>query len=74
MSLLGGLAADGAERIRVVTTVPHPGIGAPWDGWCRYEAAINELLGAFPVWGIWMVEDRRCHLLGGRRDFAGWPR
>jgi hypothetical protein len=35
MSLLGGLAADGAERIRVVTTVPHPGIGAPWDGWCR---------------------------------------
>jgi hypothetical protein len=57
-SLLGDLAAGGVEQIRVVNTVPHPGLGAPWDGWCRYEAAVNELLGAFPVWGMCLYDRR----------------
>jgi hypothetical protein len=46
-SLLGALTAEGFEQIRVVLTVPHPGLGAPWDGWCRYEAAVNDLLANF---------------------------
>ena len=57
-TLLGDLAAGGVEQIRVVTSIPHPGLGAPWDGWCRYEAAINELLGAFPVWGLCLYDRR----------------
>ena len=56
--MLGDLVADGAEQVRVVSTVPHPGLGAPWDGWCRYEAAVNDLLGDIPLWGL-CVYDRR---------------
>jgi anti-sigma regulatory factor (Ser/Thr protein kinase) len=57
-SLLGDLLAGGAEQVRVVHAVPHPGLGAPWDGWCRYEAAVNDLLGDIPLWGL-CVYDRR---------------
>jgi anti-sigma regulatory factor (Ser/Thr protein kinase) len=57
-SLLVDLVAGGAEQVRVVNTVPHPGLGAPWDGWCRYEAAINDVLGAIPVWGLCLYDRR----------------
>jgi anti-sigma regulatory factor (Ser/Thr protein kinase) len=57
-SMLGELAARGAEQIRVVNTVPHPGLGAPWDGWCRYEAAINHVLAELPVWGVCLYDRR----------------
>jgi anti-sigma regulatory factor (Ser/Thr protein kinase) len=38
--------------------VPHPGLGAPWDGWCRYEAAINDLLDDVAIWSL-CIYDRR---------------
>lgn len=46
------LVAAGASQIRVVGEVPHPGTGAEWDGWARYEAAINHAYDDFPLWGI----------------------
>jgi anti-sigma regulatory factor (Ser/Thr protein kinase) len=46
------LVAGGAEQIRVVGDVPHPGRGVPWDSWARYEAAINHAYDSFPLWGM----------------------
>jgi len=57
-SMLGDLAARGAQQIRFVNTLPHPGLGAPWDGWCRYEAAINDVLAELPVWGVCLYDRR----------------
>ncbi len=42
----------GAEQIRVVGDVPHPGVGAAWDWWSRYEAAVNEVFAEYPLWGL----------------------
>jgi anti-sigma regulatory factor (Ser/Thr protein kinase) len=42
----------GAAQIRVVGDVPHPGVGASWDWWSRYEAAVNDLFAEFPLWGL----------------------
>ncbi len=44
--------ANGARRIRVVGETPHPGLGAPWEWWARYEAAINHVYAGFPLWNI----------------------
>jgi anti-sigma regulatory factor (Ser/Thr protein kinase) len=57
-ALLSDLVAGGAGQVRVVSTMPHPGLGAPWDGWCRYEAAINDLFGDIPVWGLCLYDRR----------------
>jgi anti-sigma regulatory factor (Ser/Thr protein kinase) len=65
-AILGELATQGATQIRLLNAVPHPGVGAPWDGWCRYEAASNHLLAHLPVWGLCLY-DRRItppHVLG----------
>jgi anti-sigma regulatory factor (Ser/Thr protein kinase) len=50
--VLAARAASGATRIRVVSEVPHPGLGRPWDPWARYEAAINHAYAEFPLWNI----------------------
>lgn len=50
--LFTGHVASGAARVRIVGEVPHPGTGAAWDGWVRYEAVVNRMYSAFPVWGI----------------------
>ncbi|MCC8244716.1 sensor histidine kinase [Saccharothrix luteola] len=42
----------GAAQIRVVGDVPHPGVGAAWDWWSRYEAAVNEVFAEYPLWGL----------------------
>jgi anti-sigma regulatory factor (Ser/Thr protein kinase) len=42
----------GAAQIRVVGDVPHPGVGASWDWWSRYEAAVNEVFAEFTLWGL----------------------
>jgi anti-sigma regulatory factor (Ser/Thr protein kinase) len=55
---VGKLVDDGAEQVRAVNTVPHPGLGAAWDGWRQYEAAINELLADVPVWGLCLYDRR----------------
>jgi anti-sigma regulatory factor (Ser/Thr protein kinase) len=44
--------ALGANQIRVAGDVPHPGVGAPWGWWARYEAAVNHAYNGFPVWGM----------------------
>ena len=50
--------AAGANQIRVVGDVPHPGMGVPWDGWARYEAAVNHAYDDFPVWGLCPYDTR----------------
>ncbi|MFL6113152.1 MAG: anti-sigma factor RsbA family regulatory protein [Catenulispora sp.] len=43
--------AMGAEQIRIAGDVPHPGNGGRFDGWDRYECAVNTVWQEFPVWG-----------------------
>lgn len=50
--VLAELVAGGPGQVRVVGDVPHPGSGAPWGGWARYEAAVNHALDDFPLWGL----------------------
>jgi anti-sigma regulatory factor (Ser/Thr protein kinase) len=42
--------AMGAAQIRIAGDVPHPGNGRRFEGWDRYEAAINTVWEDFPVW------------------------
>jgi anti-sigma regulatory factor (Ser/Thr protein kinase) len=41
--------AAGARQVRVAGGVPHPGVGVPWTGWARYEAAVNHAFADFPL-------------------------
>lgn len=50
--LMADYTQRGAAQIRIVGDVPHPGFGAPWGWWARYEAAVNDAYAAFPVWGL----------------------
>jgi anti-sigma regulatory factor (Ser/Thr protein kinase) len=43
--------AMGAGQIRIAGDVPHPGNGRRFDGWDRYECAVNTVWQDFPVWG-----------------------
>lgn len=56
--LFGEYASGGASQIRVAGDVPHPGVGAPWDWWARYEAAVNNAYHDFPVWGLCPYDTR----------------
>jgi anti-sigma regulatory factor (Ser/Thr protein kinase) len=56
--MLAQHVAEGAEQIRIVGDVPHPGVGVPWDWWCRYETAVNEAYQEFPVWGLCPYDTR----------------
>ena len=42
--------AMGAVQIRIAGDVPHPGNGRRFDGWDRYECAINTVWQDIPVW------------------------
>jgi anti-sigma regulatory factor (Ser/Thr protein kinase) len=42
----------GAEQIRVTGELPHQGNGGRFEGWDRYEAAINTVWEDFPVWAL----------------------
>ncbi len=44
-------AARGAAQIRIAGDVPHPGNGGRFEGWDRYESAVNTVWQDFPVWG-----------------------
>jgi len=46
------LMSEGAQQIRVVGEVPHPGVGVSWESWRRYEAVVNYAFDDFPVWGL----------------------
>ncbi|BCY10703.1 anti-sigma factor RsbA family regulatory protein [Actinoplanes sp. L3-i22] len=56
--LFGEYTARGVHQIRVAGDVPHPGTGARWDWWARYEAAINHAYDDFPVWSICPYDTR----------------
>jgi hypothetical protein len=56
--LIAAQLTDGASRIRVTSDVPHPGVGAPWEGWARYEAAVNRAYAEFPLWGLCAYDTR----------------
>lgn len=43
--------ALGVGQIRIAGDVPHPGNGGRFEGWDRYESAINTVWENFPVWG-----------------------
>jgi anti-sigma regulatory factor (Ser/Thr protein kinase) len=43
--------AMGARQIRIAGDVPHPGNGRRFEGWDRYESAVNTVWQDFPVWG-----------------------
>jgi anti-sigma regulatory factor (Ser/Thr protein kinase) len=43
--------AMGATQIRTAGDVPHPGNGRRFDGWDRYECALNTVWQDIPVWG-----------------------
>lgn len=56
--LFGDYLSRGVQQIRVAGDVPHPGVGAAWDWWARYEATVNHAYDAFPVWGICPYDTR----------------
>ncbi|MET9022409.1 sensor histidine kinase [Actinopolymorpha sp. NPDC004070] len=41
--------AAGASRVRIAGDVPHAGNGGCFEGWDRYESALNTVWGKFPV-------------------------
>ncbi|MEV0716594.1 anti-sigma factor RsbA family regulatory protein [Asanoa sp. NPDC050611] len=56
--LLAGHVADGAGQIRIVGEIPRPSLGATWNWWARYEAAINHAYDEFPLWSLCAYDTR----------------
>lgn len=56
--LVRGYVFAGAEQVRIIGEVPHPGTGTAWEPWARYEAAINHALSGFPLWGLCVYDTR----------------
>jgi anti-sigma regulatory factor (Ser/Thr protein kinase) len=48
--------ARGAGQIRITGEVTHPGNGRRYDGWDRYEWAVNSVWQDFPVWGLCLYD------------------
>jgi anti-sigma regulatory factor (Ser/Thr protein kinase) len=48
--------AMGAGQIRIAGDVPHPGNGGRFEGWDRYECALNTVWQEFPVWGLCLYD------------------
>ena len=46
----------GAAQIRIAGDVPHPGNGRRFEGWDRYECAVNTVWQDFPVWGLCLYD------------------
>ncbi|MDG6106184.1 sensor histidine kinase [Dactylosporangium aurantiacum] len=57
-AMLADYVAAGATQIRVAGDVPHPGVGALWDWWARYEAAVNRAYDDYPIWGLCPYDTR----------------
>ena len=49
-------AAKGARQIRITGELPHLGNGGSFNGWDRYEAAVDTVLDNFPVWGLCLYD------------------
>jgi anti-sigma regulatory factor (Ser/Thr protein kinase) len=48
--------AQGAGQIRITGELPNLGSGGIFDGWDRYEAAVNTVWQDFPVWGLCLYD------------------
>jgi anti-sigma regulatory factor (Ser/Thr protein kinase) len=48
--LLSDYVANGAGQIRIAGSVPA--FPATWDGWARYESAVNHAYDEFPLWSM----------------------
>jgi anti-sigma regulatory factor (Ser/Thr protein kinase) len=48
--------AMGAGQIRIAGDVPHAGNGGRFEGWDRYECALNTVWQDFPVWGLCLYD------------------
>src|SRR5215469_11405346 len=48
--------AMGAEQIRIAGDVPHRGNGGRFQGWDRYECAINTVWQETPVWSLCLYD------------------
>jgi hypothetical protein len=48
--------AQGAGQIRITGELPNLGNGSIFDGWDRYEAAVNTVWQDFPVWGLCLYD------------------
>lgn len=46
-----GCLAAGAQQIRIAGEAPHAGNGGRFEGWDRYESAVNVVWSDLPVWG-----------------------
>lgn len=46
----------GAAQIRIAGDIPHPGNGGRFEGWDRYECAVNTVWQDFPVWGLCLYD------------------
>jgi anti-sigma regulatory factor (Ser/Thr protein kinase) len=51
-------AATGTPQVRMIGEVPHPGSGAPWSPWARYEAVTNQAFSNSPVWNLCPYDTR----------------
>jgi anti-sigma regulatory factor (Ser/Thr protein kinase) len=50
--------AYGADRVRVVGELAPSAFGATWDGWARYESAVNHAYGELPMWSMCAYDTR----------------
>ena len=48
--------ARGAGQIRITGELGYSGNGGNFDGWDRYEAAVNTVWDDFPVWGLCLYD------------------
>lgn len=49
--------AAGASRVRIAGDVPHEGNGGRFDGWDRYESAVNVVWDDLPVHSVCLYDD-----------------
>ncbi len=56
--LMSALVAGGARQIRIIGEIPAPALGAGWDWWARYEAAINHIFDEFPLTSVCAYDTR----------------
>jgi anti-sigma regulatory factor (Ser/Thr protein kinase) len=54
--LLSDYVANGAGQIRIAGSVPA--FPATWDGWARYESAVNHAYDDFPLWSMCAYDAR----------------
>jgi anti-sigma regulatory factor (Ser/Thr protein kinase) len=54
--MFDGYLTEGARRIRIAGDVPHPGNGGRFEGWDRYESAVNTVWDDLPVWALCLYD------------------